>query len=156
MTEAQWPGRLQRITKGVLPGLAPPGSEIWLDGGHNPDGGRVLAAAMADLEDRSESPLVLIAGMLGTKDSDGFLKNFAGLARELVAVPIAGQVAARPPEEVAAIAARVGLTSSVAHSIESALASLNQFVWDRPPRILICGSLYLAGAVLASNGTPPV
>lgn len=156
MTEAQWPGRLQRITKGVLPGLAPPGSEIWLDGGHNPDGGRVLAAAMADLEDRSESPLVLIAGMLGTKDSDGFLKNFAGLARELVAVPIAGQVAARPPEEVAAIAARVGLTSSVAPSIESALASLNQFVWDRPPRILICGSLYLAGAVLASNGTPPV
>jgi len=155
LSRAEWPGRLQRLTKGRLPSLAPPGSELWLDGGHNPDGGRVLAAAMADLEERNAVPLVLIAGMLGTKDADGFLKNFLGLARELIAVPIPAQMAARPAEEVAAIAHRVGLTSSTAPSVETALSSLNEYVWERPPRILICGSLYLAGEVLAANGTLP-
>jgi dihydrofolate synthase / folylpolyglutamate synthase len=155
LNRADWPGRLQRLNRGRLPGLAPPGSEIWLDGGHNPDGGRVLAAALADLEERSAAPLVLVAGMLGTKDTDGFLRNFLGLARELIAVPIPAQMAARPAEEVCAIAQRVGLTASTAPSVEAALASLHDFVWDRPPRVLICGSLYLAGEVLAANGTPP-
>ncbi len=155
MTRAEWPGRLQRLTRGRLLRLAPAGSDLWLDGGHNLDGGRVLAAAMADLEERGDAPLVVIAGMLGTKDSGGFFRNFAGLAREVIAVPIPGQVAARPAEEVAAIAARVGLTSSTAPNVEAALASLHDYVWDRPPRILICGSLYLAGAVLEANGTLP-
>lgn len=155
LTRAEWPGRLQRLSKGRLPEIAPPGCELWLDGGHNPDGGRVLAAAMADQSERSDAPLVLIAGMLGTKDSQAFFKNFSGLAREVIAVPIAGQIAARPAEEVAAIAGSVGLTTSVASSVESALASLHNYVWDRPPRVLICGSLYLAGEVLAANGTLP-
>jgi dihydrofolate synthase/folylpolyglutamate synthase len=155
IVKAEWPGRLQRLTKGVLPGLAPEGSEIWLDGGHNPDGGRVLAAAMADLAERSDVPLVLITGMLGTKDGEGFLRNFAGLAKELIAVPVPGQVAARPPMEVASIAARAGLVASTANGVESAIASLSDKLWEGPPRVLICGSLYLAGAVLSSNGTPP-
>lgn len=155
LTRAEWPGRLQRLRQGRLPEIAPEGSELWLDGGHNPDGGRVLAAAMADQSERNDAPLVLIAGMLGTKDSQAFFKNFAGLAREVVAVPIAGQIAARPADEVAAIASSVGLMASTASSVESALASLKKFVWERPPRILICGSLYLAGEVLAANGTLP-
>lgn len=155
LTRADWPGRLQRLNRGRLPEIAPSGCEIWLDGGHNPDGGRVLAAAMADQSERSDAPLVLIAGMLGTKDSQAFFKNFSGLAREVIAVPIAGQIAARPAEEVASIAASVGLTTSIASSVESALASLHNYVWDRPPRVLICGSLYLAGEVLAANGTLP-
>jgi dihydrofolate synthase/folylpolyglutamate synthase len=155
LTRAEWPGRLQRLAKGRLPDIAPPGTELWLDGGHNPDGGRVLAAAMADRSERSDAPLVLIAGMLGTKDSEAFFKNFSGLAREVIAVPIAGQIAARPAEEVAAIASGVGLTTSTASSVESALASLRNYVWERPPRVLICGSLYLAGEVLAANGTLP-
>ena len=70
-------------------------------------------------------------------------------------MPIAGQIAARPADEVAAIAASVGLTTSTAPSVEAALASLHDYVWDRPPRVLICGSLYLAGEVLAANGTLP-
>jgi dihydrofolate synthase/folylpolyglutamate synthase len=155
LTRAEWPGRLQRLSKGRLPEIAPPGCELWLDGGHNADGGRVLAAAMADQGERNDAPLVLIAGMLGTKDSQAFFKNFSGLAREVIAVPIAGQIAARPAEEVAAIAGSVGLTTSIAPSVESALASLHNYVWDRPPRVLICGSLYLAGEVLAANGTLP-
>jgi len=156
VTRAEWPGRLQRLNRGRLPEIAPKDCEIWLDGGHNPDGGRVLAAAMADQSERSDAPLVLIAGMLGTKDSQAFFKNFSGLAREVIAVPIAGQIAARPADEVASIAASVGLTTSTAPSVESALAALHNYVWDRPPRVLICGSLYLAGEVLAANGTPPV
>ena len=155
MTGADWPGRLQRLTRGRLPALAPPGAELWLDGGHNLDGGRVLAQAMADLEERSAAPLVLVAGLLGTKDADGFLMNFLGLAREVIAVPIGGQVAARPAAEVAAIARRVGFTSTVAPSVEGALAALHETIWERPPRVLVCGSLYLAGEVLAANGTPP-
>jgi dihydrofolate synthase/folylpolyglutamate synthase len=154
LSRAEWPGRLQRLTKGRLPALAPAGAELWLDGGHNVDGGRVLAAAMADLGEWSDAPLIIV-GMLGTKDSEGFFRNFAGLAREAIAVPISGQVAARPPAEVASIAQRVGLTTSTAPSIEAAVASLNDYVWDRPPRVLICGSLYLAGEVLAANGTLP-
>jgi dihydrofolate synthase/folylpolyglutamate synthase len=155
LTRVEWPARLQHLTKGRLRGLAPPGSDLWLDGGHNPDGGRALSAAMADLEERIAAPLVLIVGMLGTKDADGFLRNFVGLAREMIAVPITGQLAARPAEEVAALAHRLGLTSCTQPGVEAALASLNDYVWDRPPRILICGSLYLAGEVLAANGTPP-
>jgi dihydrofolate synthase/folylpolyglutamate synthase len=155
LRQAEWPGRLQQLAKGRLPTLAPDGCEIWLDGGHNSDGGRVLAAAMADQGEHNDAPLILIAGMLGTKDSEAFFKNFSGLAREVIAVPIAGQIGARPAEETAAIAASVGLTTSLAPSVEAALASLHDFVWDRPPRVLICGSLYLAGEVLAANGTLP-
>jgi dihydrofolate synthase/folylpolyglutamate synthase len=155
LVRADWPGRLQRLTKGRLLSLAPPGSDLWLDGGHNPDGGRVLAAAMADLGERGDAPLVMIVGMLGTKDTDGFLKNFLGLAREVIAVPIPGQLAARPADEIAAAAERVGLAATVQPNVEAALASLYDYVWDHPPRVLICGTLYLAGEVLAANGTPP-
>jgi dihydrofolate synthase / folylpolyglutamate synthase len=156
MRRAEWPGRLQRLAKGRLPSLAPEGCELWLDGGNNLDGGRVLSTAMADLSENSDAPLVLVVGMLGTKDSEGFFRNFVGLAREVIAVPIGGQIAARPAEEVAAIAERLGFTTSVQPNVEAALACLNDYVWDRPPRILVCGSLYLAGEVLAANGTPPI
>src|SRR6185295_5501775 len=88
LLKADWPARMQRLTAGKLPPLAPAGSELWLDGGHNADGGRAIAAALADLEERVSRPLVLVVGMLATKDSAGFLRNFSGLARRLIAVPI--------------------------------------------------------------------
>jgi dihydrofolate synthase/folylpolyglutamate synthase len=142
--------------RGALAERMPRDAELWLDGGHNADGGRILAAAMADLGERSDAPLVLVVGLLGTKDAEGFLKNFVGLARSLVAVPITGQVAARPAEEVAGIARSVGLSAEVAPSVEAAVAALSDTIFERPPRVLICGSLYLAGAVLEANGTIPV
>ena len=110
---------------------------------------------MADLEERSAAPLVLIVGMLGTKDADGFLRNFPGLAREVIAVPITGQIAARPAEEVAAHrrGGRPHDVGAAGRRSGARLAPRN--VWDRPPRVLICGSLYLAGEVLAANGTLP-
>ncbi len=152
---ADWPARLQRLGKGRLAGLLPPGSELWLDGGHNPDGGKVLAAAMADFEERNPRPLVMVVGMLGTKDSLGFLGPFAGLAQEVFTVPMPSQTAARSASEVASIAAAAGLPATPCSSVEAALAAIAAQGWDAPPRVLICGSLYLAGEVLAANGTPP-
>ncbi len=155
LLRADWPARMQRLTQGKLIALAPAGSEIWLDGGHNPDGGRAIAATLADIEERVPRPLVLIIGMLATKDLDGYLRNFAGLARHLFAVPIAKADKPLPPEAIAHAARRIGLTAEMAPDIGSALAAAGRLSLDLPPRILICGSLYLAGEVLALNGTPP-
>ncbi|QFR34039.1 folylpolyglutamate synthase/dihydrofolate synthase family protein [Ancylobacter sp. TS-1] len=155
MRTAQWPARLQRLTSGPLTLRAPEGVDIWLDGGHNAAGGQALAAALADLEDRVPRPLVLIVGMLGNKDADAFLAPFAGLARELVAVPVPGEHKGAAPEGLAAIARAHGLDASTALSVPAALDGLSAFPVDPPPRVLIAGSLYLAGAVLAENGSLP-
>src|SRR5215470_2766310 len=117
---ADWPARMQRLSSGTLPPRAPAGSELWLDGGHNAEGGRIIAAALADLEERVPRPLVLVVGMLSTKDAEGFLRNFAGLARALIAVPI-GQEKTIAPDALAATARRVGITAQSAPDIEEAL-----------------------------------
>jgi dihydrofolate synthase / folylpolyglutamate synthase len=156
LAKVDWPARLQRLSHGRLVSLAPPGGELWLDGGHNPDGGRAVSAALADLEERVSRPLVLIVGMLSTKDSDGFLRNFAGLARRVIAVPILGQEKGLPPEMIAEVVRRAGIPAGRAASIEQALAATGELDLEAPPRILITGSLYLAGEVLALNGTLPV
>jgi dihydrofolate synthase/folylpolyglutamate synthase len=151
---ADWPARMQRLSAGTLPPRAPAGSELWLDGGHNADGGRIIAGALADLEERVSRPLVLIVGMLSTKDADGFLRNFAGLARALIAVPIS-QEKTLAPDALAAAARRVGITAQSAGSVEDALDMVRALDLEPPPRVVVTGSLYLAGAVLAANGTPP-
>jgi dihydrofolate synthase/folylpolyglutamate synthase len=153
LAEADWPARLQRLRSGRLVDLAPPRAEIWLDGGHNEEGGRVLAEAMADFEDQASRPLVLICGTLGTKDTAGFLRHFNGLAQETLAVPISGEHAGRTAEEVAGFAQSVGLNAAACQSVEAALRFLAARDWPVPPRILIAGSLYLAGLVLEANGT---
>ena len=154
MTRVEWPARMQRLAHGKLADLASPDSELWLDGGHNADGGQAIAAALADLEERVSRPLVLIVGMLSTKDSAGFLKNFAGLARKVIAVPI-HQEKTVPAPELAEIAASVGIPSLARDTLESAIKVAGKLDLDPAPRILITGSLYLAGEVLAANGTPP-
>ncbi len=155
MLNADWPARLQRLARGKLAELVPGRAELWLDGGHNPDGGRVLAQAMADLADRNPAPLVMIAGLLSTKDAKATLGHFKGLAQVLFAVPIQNQLVARPAEEVAGLARAAGLNAEVSGSVEQALREIAARDWSAPPRILICGSLYLAGEVLSANGTLP-
>ncbi len=154
LVKVDWPARLQRLGSGRLPALVPEGGELWLDGAHNPEGGRAVAAAVADIEERVARPLVLIVGMLATKDVEGFLRNFAGLARRLVAVPI-HQEKALGADAIAAAARAVGIPADVADGIEPALAGIARLDLATPPRILITGSLYLAGEVLALNGTLP-
>ena len=86
--EARWPARLQRLRSGPLVARAPAGAEMWLDGGHNEAGGRVLAEAMADFEEQQPRSLVLICGSLSSKDTGAFLTHFKGLARDAIAIPI--------------------------------------------------------------------
>jgi dihydrofolate synthase/folylpolyglutamate synthase len=151
---ADWPARMQRLAAGNLLARVPAGSELWLDGGHNVDGGRIVAAALADLEERVSRPLVLVVGMLSTKDTEGFLRNFTGLARGLIAVPMGGEKGLAP-DALAAVAQRIGLAAQTAGSIEDALDVVRALELTPPPRVLITGSLYFAGDALAANGTPP-
>src|SRR5215468_1853206 len=155
IAKADWPARMQRLSQGVLPPLLPAGSELWLDGGHNADGGRAIANALADLEERVSRPLVLVVGMLATKDCSAFLKNFAGLARCIITVPIPRQEKSLSAEAVAAAARAVSIPAQEATDIQAALTAVGRLGLDPPPRVLVTGSLYLAGEVLAVNGTPP-
>jgi dihydrofolate synthase/folylpolyglutamate synthase len=155
IVNAEWPARMQRLASGALLGQAPPGSEIWLDGGHNAEGGRVVAAALGDLEERVSRPLVVIVGMMGNKDASAFLANFAGLTRHIIAVRIPDRDNAMPPDRLADAARQLGMRVETSASVEAALRSLARLAYEVPPRILITGSLYLAGHALATNGTPP-
>jgi dihydrofolate synthase/folylpolyglutamate synthase len=151
----RWPARLQRLTAGALVGRAGAETELWVDGGHNPSAGAVIAEAMADLEERVPRPLVLIVGMLNTKDPVGFLRPFAGLAGRVLTVPVPSD-AGRDPAELALIARQAGLAAEEAGSVEAALDAIAAAKdLAASPRVLICGSLYLAGHVLDLNGTPP-
>jgi dihydrofolate synthase/folylpolyglutamate synthase len=155
IVSAEWPARMQRLGSGALLDQAPAGCEIWLDGGHNAEGGRVAAAALGDLEERVSRPLVVIVGMMGNKDAGGFLANFAGLTRHIIAVPIPERDNAMPPDRLADAARAQGMRVETLGSVEAALRSLARLAYEVPPRILITGSLYLAGHVLSANGTPP-
>jgi len=156
IVNAEWPARMQRITSGPLLDWGPQGCEIWLDGGHNVEGGRVAAAALGDLEERVSRPLVVISGMMASKDAQGFLANFAGLTRHIFAVPIPDMDNAMPVDQLADAARSLAMRVEIAPDIEAALRALARLAYEVPPRILIAGSLYLAGHVLAINGTPPV
>jgi dihydrofolate synthase/folylpolyglutamate synthase len=155
IVNAEWPARMQRLVSGALVEQGPQGCEIWLDGGHNAEGGRVAAAALGDLEERVSRPLVVIAGMMANKDAGAFLANFAGLTRHIMAVQIPGRDNAMPPDRLADAARALGMRVENAASVEAALQALARLAYEVPPRILITGSLYLAGHVLAANGTPP-
>ncbi|WP_249691527.1 folylpolyglutamate synthase/dihydrofolate synthase family protein [Stappia sp. WLB 29] len=153
-----WPGRMQPLTEGPLLDLCPPGSELWLDGGHNPGAGITIAEVMAEQEERRPRPLYLVSGMLKTKDPVGFFRPFAGLAREVACVPLTTTDAGRDPSCLAGSAREAGLAADAHASLSEALAHVRKRAAgdDVPPRILICGSLYLAGEVLARNGMKPV
>jgi dihydrofolate synthase/folylpolyglutamate synthase len=146
VTRAEWPARMQRLTRGPLAESAP-GVELWLDGGHNPAAGEALAKHLATLPER---PTHLICGMLNTKDVAGFLRPLAPHADSLTAVSIPGEQATLTAEQTSGIAAACGFTERQAGSVAEALAAIAA---EEPrARVLICGSLYLAGRVLRENG----
>jgi dihydrofolate synthase/folylpolyglutamate synthase len=156
LVATRWPARMQRLDAGPLPSLLRPGSELWLDGGHNPAAGEFLAQTLADLEERAPKPLHLIVGMMGLKDAAGFLSSFRGLAKHVVTVPIPGaHEAPFTPEALAEVAHSVSLEAEAAASVEAALRRV-EALDPGPKRILITGSLYLAGHVLArQEGVEP-
>lgn len=158
MAMVEWPARLQKLVEGKLLEFAPPGSEIWLDGGHNPAGGEVIAEAMAAFEERQPRPLYLVTGMINTKDPVGYFRAFADLGEHVFTVRIRDSEAGLDPVVLANAAFDAGLVAEPAGSTIEALQEITrrQLPGSPPPRILIGGSLYFAGNVLADNGTPPV
>jgi dihydrofolate synthase/folylpolyglutamate synthase len=148
LRNVDWPARMQRLTRGPLVDLLPPEVELWLDGGHNPGAGVVLADALRDWDGK---PVHAVCGMINTKASDGFLAPLAGLFAGLKAVAIPGEPNSLSAADTAAAAASVGIAADEAASVEEAVRELAAKI-DGPARILICGSLYLAGVVLAGNG----
>ncbi|VDS08503.1 Folylpolyglutamate synthase [Paracoccus haematequi] len=147
VTQAEWPARMQRLRHGPLVDLAGPQAELWLDGGHNPAGGEALAATLAAMPPR---PTHLVCGMLNTKDIAGYLRPLAAHACSLTAIDIPGEPNTLPAETTAGVAASVGMISGVAADAGAAIAAIAGR--DPKARILICGSLYLAGRVLRENG----
>ncbi len=146
VARAEWPARMQRLSTGKLADLARP-AELWLDGGHNPAAGIVLAETLRQQPARATH---LICGMLNTKDIDGFLRPLASVAQSLTAVSIPDEKNTLPAAETAAHARAVGLTATTAASLYDAITAIT--ARDPSARILICGSLYLAGHVLRENG----
>jgi dihydrofolate synthase/folylpolyglutamate synthase len=146
VTKAYWPARMQRLTQGPLVEAAG-ACELWLDGGHNPAGGVAVAATLARM---APKPTHLVLGMLNTKDIAGYLRPVAAQARTLTAVSIPGEANTLSAEETQAAAAKAGIEAGTA---ESVLAAVTRIAAKDPgARILICGSLYLAGGVLRENG----
>lgn len=161
LTRAIWPARMQPLPSGPLVDIAADaGAEVWLDGGHNPHAARALSAHMATLESRSPKPLILIMGILANKNAGGFLDFFEGLAAGLVAVEIEDH-ASLSAEVLVELAETRGMATVIGKNLTDALQkavntgeALSRQTADvpvTPPRILICGSLYLAGQVLSEN-----
>ena len=145
VSRAVWPARMQRLNSGAL-ARAVPEAELWLDGGHNASAGQALARHLASLPKR---PTHLICGMLNTKDIGGYLRPLSAEAGNLIAVSIPGEANTLPAEVTAEAARAVGLKASCAPDIH---AALDQVIAEDPQaRILICGSLYLAGHILREN-----
>jgi dihydrofolate synthase/folylpolyglutamate synthase len=150
VTRAEWPARMQRLKTGPLVDMAAArgaGAELWLDGGHNPAAGRAIAAHFATLPPR---PTHMICGMLNTKDAGGYMAPFAGRVVRLTGVPIPGETNTLSAADTVAHARAAGLEAVEADTVEDALAAILEETPDA--RVLISGSLYLAGHILRSNG----
>ena len=146
VTRAVWPARMQRLRHGPLVEMAPK-AELWLDGGHNPAGAQAVAATLARMPNRETH---LICGMLNTKDVLGYMTPLAGPVSRLHAVSIPGEKNTLPAEVTRDAARKAGIDAVTAGSVGEALATIA--ATSPEARVLICGSLYLAGAVLRENG----
>lgn len=151
---AEWPARMQPLSAGPLRDLLPKGSELWLDGGHNPAAARAVADHLRAAVPAGK-PLHLVMGLLANKDAQGVLRAFAGRHATLHAVPVPDHEH-HSPADLAAQAKHVGLTAMPANSVAEALGWVGRHA-DRtePPYVLILGSLYLAGEVLRENRQLP-
>ncbi|WP_120498463.1 folylpolyglutamate synthase/dihydrofolate synthase family protein [Kiloniella sp. EL199] len=146
LTKAYWPGRMQQLTTGLLPNLLPDGSELWLDGGHNESAGLALATILKTWQDK---PVHIIYGMLNTKAATDYLRPLAPLGSSLRAIEIPFEAASLSAEDAAAHAVEAGFDAKACASAQQAVEEI--LAQEEPGRILICGSLYLAGHILAES-----
>jgi len=147
ISSASWPARMQRLTKGPLFDLVPSDAELWLDGGHNPAAGQAIAHLISEMNLKDPRPTYLICGMLNTKDPIGFMEPFKGVIDGLYGISIPNEMNTLSGSETADAAIRAGLNAVVAEDVHTALGHITY----KRPRILICGSLYLAGNILRQN-----
>ena len=148
LSSVDWPARIQHLADGRLMALLPAGAELWLDGGHNRAAGEALAAVAEGWRDR---PLHLVFGMLKSKNPADFLAPLAAHAGSLRALSIPGEENSLSAGEAADAAASVGIDAATAEDVEAALADIAAQEKNGPFRVLICGSLYLAGHVISIN-----
>jgi dihydrofolate synthase / folylpolyglutamate synthase len=150
-----WPGRLQQLSRSGLVAVLPPGSELWVDGGHNAAAAAVVAQTLAEMEERSPKALHLVLGMLTSKSLEAYLKPFKGLARSVtgIEIPDVSRAYAGPflPAEIAAAALACGIYAQPAAGLEDGLAAIAVRANGKPVRVLVCGSLHLAGASIAAD-----
>ena len=152
LRRASWPARMTPLQTGPLRNLLGPGAELWLDGIHNAHGAAAVATALRDLDKARPAPLVLIMGLMNTREPAAVLAPFAGMAKEVLTLTIPGETNAHKADYIAQEARKAGFNARATRSVVTALRAAA----DVPnARVLICGSLYLAGDVLARNGTPP-
>lgn len=152
LRQVSWPARMTPLLSGPLRDLLGPGAELWLDGGHNVHGATALADTLAEMNRKRAAPLVLIMGMMNTRSPAEFLAPFAGLASQVLTLTIPGEANAHRATHIAEEARKAGFAARPMRSVISALKAAAEVP---NARVLICGSLYLAGDVLARNGTPP-
>jgi dihydrofolate synthase/folylpolyglutamate synthase len=153
LRDVKWPGRLQRIDEGKIAKNFNQGTELWVDGAHNPGAAVALAETFAEWKKKSPKPLVLIAGMINTKDAVNFFKPLAPHVQALVTVDVPGQGASIPAKDLAAAAAKAGIKARAAKSLADAYEQAAAATDRGPPaRVLFTGSLYLAGHILAADG----
>lgn len=160
LASAVWPARLQKLTRGPYAEMLPSTMQLWLDGGHNQQGGEVLAAWLAE----QNKPVYAICGMMGTKDASGYLQAIAPYVSKLYAVAIPNEATCKKPSEIVASAQAAGIKAEAAESVEAALAAIVSSPHPNPPPqagegnnnqsalVAIIGSLYLAGFVLQKHG----
>jgi dihydrofolate synthase / folylpolyglutamate synthase len=152
LTQAVWPARLERLPPGALYNYVREGSEIWLDGGHNPGGAQAIAHALAEMRRQQPGPVHLIWGMMETKDAQAVIAPFKGLVDRIYTVPIPGEPNAFSASSLMKIAANEGFKAAMTSGVRHALLQ-SRTASSRPKRVLICGSLYLAGHVLKLHGS---
>ena len=153
MMGAAWPARLQRLREGALIDRLPDAAEVWLDGGHNGHAGAALARFMEGRRAVDARALTLIVGMLDTKEPVEFLAPFLALRPRVLAVPVTGSESGIPAAALAAKARALTLEAEAFDTLPEAVEAIA--ARGDAGRVLMCGSLYLAGEVLARNGTPP-
>ncbi len=151
LTRAEWPGRLERLCAGGLHAYVADGTEIWVDGGHNAAGGQAIAQALGELEERVPRPMHLVFGMMDTKDARAFIAPFKGLVERIYTVPIPNEPNAFSAEALADVVRAEGFDVTPASSVPDALLK-SQSALSGPGRVLVCGSLYLAGHALKLHG----
>jgi len=156
MKNVVWPGRLEKLPEGILTQQIGQGANVWIDGGHNPNAGEAIAKELMRQLASDDQHLLMICGMINTKEPLGYFLPFAKLKAEVISVPVLMSDAGIPPLELAGSARKAGLKAEAVNSLDAAVEIARKRCEEDPAlRILFCGSVYMLGEVLDRNGTPP-